>query len=217
MRQAALPTIFGTVLIVIGILFLLDTLGAIPLGDVVWPALFALGGLAFLYAFFVDRSANWWAVIPALTLLGLASLIAWEVFAPKNLEAVGPALFLVAISASFWIVYAHNHAYWWAIIPGGVLASVAALVGLSAFLPQGSGLVGIFFIGLGLTFALLWLLPVPQGRQRWALIPASILGAFGLVFVLTGVAAAAYVWPIVLIAAGLFLILRITLSRPRSS
>jgi hypothetical protein len=65
----------------------------------------------------------------------------------------------------------------------------------------------VFFLGLALTFLLVALLPNPSGRMNWAFIPAAAL-------LLTAFTAASfrlqqimvYVWPIVLVLAGIYLI-----------
>jgi hypothetical protein len=60
---------------------------------------------------------------------------------------------------------------WWAIIPGGVLASLALLVLFEAVFPNWGGEV-IMFLGFAATFTALYLLPANRGGQRWALYPA---------------------------------------------
>jgi hypothetical protein len=64
-----------------------------------------------------------------------------------------------------------------------------------------------FFLGLSLTFLLVAILPNPSGRMKWALIPSAAL-------LLTALTAASfrlqqimiYVWPVVLVCAGIYLI-----------
>ena len=173
MRRLGVAAVAGVVLIVFGLLFLLGALGIVRVGVTALPVFFGLGGLVFLYVFFANR-ANWWALIPGLTLLGLAGLIAWGEFGPQDAEAWGPVFFLLMIALSFWLIYALNPENWWAVIPGGVLTTVALVVGLSSVFAEGPWLVGVFFLGLSVTFGLLWLLPSPQGRLKWALIPAAV-------------------------------------------
>jgi len=65
---------------------------------------------------------------------------------------------------------------------------------------------GIFFLGLAVTFALIFL----ATRMRWPLIPAAVLFAIGL-FIGAGLEKAMnYVWPVVLIVAGLYVIYRVS-------
>ncbi len=73
---------------------------------------------------------------------------------------------------------------------------------------------GVFFLGLGLTFALVALLPSAAGRMTWAWIPAGILAVMGLLLMATSGNLIDYLWPLIIIAAGGFLIIRNVLGRP---
>ncbi|MHB0878640.1 MAG: hypothetical protein ACYC5O_21585 [Anaerolineae bacterium] len=195
----------GGMLVLLGILFLLDSLGLFALGAAVIGVLFAAGGLAFLYVFFARRD-QWWAVIPGFALLGIGILIVVSELAP-GLEAWGGAIFLGMLSLAFWVIYLTQREYWWAVIPGGTLTTLAVvtIVGSSG---DGELSGAVFFLGLGLTFALLSLLPTPEGRLRWALIPAGVMLLMGLFIAASAVEATAYVWPIALIVGGLALLWR---------
>lgn len=213
-KRLSFPIIAGAALIVLGVLFLLDALGVARIGMIIVPLLFGLGGLAFWIVFLANRT-NWWALIPGCALLGLALLIGWGELAPDRWEGWGVTLFLGMISLSFWIIYALDRANWWAIIPGGVLATLALLIGLSSSFEEGPWLGGVFFLGLAATFGLLWLLSPREERLSWALIPAAILLVIGAVLTFVTTALFGYLWPVALILAGLFLILRLATSRPR--
>jgi hypothetical protein len=193
----------GGGLIVLGLLFLLQNFGLLGgLESLIWVVLFGLGGLIFLYVFASNRE-QWWAVIPGFTLLGLATLIGFG----DRLGAVGGALFLGAIALSFWVIYFVRRDFWWAVIPGGVLATLAAVAGMSEFLPdRAAG--GIFFLGLAATFLAVYLLPAPQGRMTWAIIPSGILAVLGLLVMLSLGGIFNYLWAVALIVAGLFLLVR---------
>jgi len=73
---------------------------------------------------------------------------------------------------------------------------------------------GIFFIGLGLTFALVGLLPAPRGRMRWAFIPALVLLVMGLLIFAAAEQFINYLWPVALILVGLYLVFRTFRPRP---
>ena len=198
--------VWGGLLILVGVLFLLESLAILTLGGA-WAGLFAAAGLAFGYMYVEDRS-HWWAVIPALTLIGIAGLIAITTLFPVRGGEWGTGFFLGALSLSFWIIYlTTNFEQWWAIIPGGVLITLALAIGLEPFL-EGEGFVGIFFLGLSLTFGLVYLLPTQEGRMRWALIPAAILGAMGFIFLSLASPFAGWLWPALLILAGGYILLR---------
>lgn len=197
---------FGLLLVLLGALLLLQNLGVLPFWTIVWIALFAAGGVALLYIFFSDPE-KWWALIPGFVLLGISALIFLGEFFPTAEEAIGGPLFLLVLSASFWIIYLIHKEHWWAVIPGGVLLSVAVVAALdnveTAFDPG-----GIVLLGIGLTFLLLSILPTDEKPMRWPLIPGGILLVIGIVVMAEEVAVLQYLWPAALILGGLYLVLR---------
>ncbi len=205
MRRIDARFIFGLLLIGGGVIYLLQTMGLITWGPLVWALAFAVGGLAFLSVFVRDR-LMWWALIPGLTLLGLAGLLTLQQFAPAQAEAWGGSLFLGAIGLAFLVVYAANRQFWWALIPGGVLITLGVVAGLDRLAGFETG--GVFFLGLGLTFAAVALVPTPQGQMRWAFIPAAVLAIMGLLLLVGFTTAINYIWPVALILAGLLLLTR---------
>jgi len=74
----------------------------------------------------------------------------------------------------------------------------------NADIAGGIGSGSLFFLGLGLTFLLVAVLPNPFGKMQWAFIPAAVLVVMGA---LLGSQATAgligYIWPAVLIIIGL--------------
>jgi hypothetical protein len=193
----------GVFLIALGALFLLQNFGVLRGLDFIWPFLFAAAGAGFLVMFFYNREA-WWALIPGFVLLGLAAVTGIELLRLDVPSDWGGALFLGAIGLGFWAVYLVRRDNWWAIIPAGALTTLALIAGLA---DRASDFVsgGILFIGLALTFGLVFLL----ARMRWAIYPAAGLAALGI-FLLVGLGAVInYLWPIALIAAGLFLVVRV--------
>jgi hypothetical protein len=198
--------LWGILLIVVGLLFLLESLAILSLGSA-WALLFAAAGLAFGYVYLEDRS-RWWAVIPAFTLIGIGGLIGINALFPETGEQWGAGFFLGALSLSFWFIYLTTaREQWWAIIPGGVLIALALAIALEPYM-RGEGFVAIFFLGMALTFALVYLLPNPEGRMGWALIPAATLGAMGLIFFSLASQYAGLIWPVLLILVGGYILLR---------
>jgi len=207
MKRLEIRIVGGILLIAAGILYLLQNLGILGGGIALfWALLFGAGGALFLYMFLANR-ANWWAVIPGFVLLSLAALLALDQFAPKVGGDWGGALVLTGIGLAFWTIYFANRENWWAIIPGGVLLTIALFVGLSSIF-EGVEMVGVFFLGLGLTFGLLYFLPSPEGRMKWALIPAAVLLVMGLLFAAAAIAVLKYLWPAALVLIGLYIIFR---------
>lgn len=204
--------LWGSLLVLAGVMFLLQNLGFFRFGDLFWGMLFLIGGSAFLSIFLQDR-AQWWWIIPGLSLLGIGVLIVLTVLAPGLMAMIGGFIVLASIGAAFLIIYLLDQEKWWALIPAGTMFTLAAVSVYSQIIP-GIETGGLFFLGLGLTFALVALLPTPAGRMTWAWIPAGILAFMGFViFAATG-SFMGYLWPLIIIAAGGFLIFRTLLGRP---
>jgi hypothetical protein len=207
--------VLGIVLVALGVLFLLqnfDLLNFNLIGGLVWGLVFGIAGLVFLGVFVTNIHENWWAVIPGFVLLGLAFLIAFG----ETLGAAAGGFFLGAIGLSFLVIYLVRREFWWAIIPAGALLTLAVIATLADRLP---GMVSgsLLFLGLGLTFGLVYLAPAPGPRKTWALIPGGILVVIGLLmmfapggFIITYIN---YIWPIALIVGGGILVVRALLKR----
>lgn len=206
MRRFDTRLFWGLLLVAGGALFLLQNVGLLPFSEYVWSFFFAAVGVTFLVIYFVERT-NWWAIIPGLTLLGLSAVIALSTAFPEMVGAWIGTVFLGMIGLAFWIVYLTNHDHWWAIIPGGVMLTLAAVSAISPF-AGGLATGGLFFLGMGLTFALVGVIPTPQGRMSWAFIPAAVMGIMGLLVIAAATSLINYLWPAVLIAIGFFLLWR---------
>lgn len=201
MRKYDVRLIIGGLLILGGLLSLLETAGLIGnASGIFWGLIWGAAGVFFVYLLTVDRARNWWAAFPGFTFLGMAV----SAFLPDSLQAFDGLAFFAGISLAFLWVYFNDLSRWWAIIPAGVLLTLGAVSALDDL--AGFDTVGIFFIGLGLTFALVALLP--GGSQRaWAFIPAVILVIFGALLAPAS-GFATYVGPFALILLGGYLLLR---------
>jgi hypothetical protein len=208
MNRSILRIVGGILLIAVGILALLQGFGVLAnITPLLWALVFGFGGALFLYVFLTNRD-SWWAVIPGFVLLSIGVLIALEHLFPATSGDWGGVLVLAGIGLAFWVVYFLKREHWWAIIPGGVMLTTALVTGLSSTLGDvETG--GIFFLGLGLTFGLLAVLPSPDGRMRWAFIPAAVLLAMGLLITTAAAELLNYLWPIALILVGVYLIFRV--------
>ncbi len=202
--------LWGLLLIIMGVLFLMESLGLLALGGA-WSILFFAAAIAFGSVYFENRDA-WWAIIPAMTLFGLGALIVITTYVGPELAEWGAGVFLGSIGLAFWLVYfATRQEQWWAIIPGGVLLALATSLILEPFI-GGEAFAGVFMLGMGITFALVYLLPTNQGPMGWALIPAGILGVIGVGLFLAALdvptATVNLIWPLILIFIGGYLLLR---------
>lgn len=207
MKRLDYRIIFGVLLVLVGVFTLLETLSIVKgASGLVGALLFAAGGAAFLY-FFMTHRDQWWAIIPGFVLLGLAAVIAIETLPLRDTGPISGGVFLGSIGLAFWVIYLLKRDFWWALIPGGVLITLALVAALSNVV-TGNASGGIFFLGLGATFGGIYFLPTVEGRQKWAAIPALILGAIGLLMILGSMVNLNYVFPVALILAGAYFLLR---------
>ncbi len=186
----------GFTLVSLGVLILLpESLeefgGAIFLGGI---------GLSFWYVYFTSRSERWWAMIPAGVLTALSVMI----LVAARFEEFGGAIFLGGIGLSFFAVYFTDRTErWWALIPAGVLATLAGVT-IAAERFGEFQTAGFFFLGLSLTFLLVALLT----GMSWAYWPALALGVMGFLGIASLLDIANYLWAVVLIGAGIFMLFR---------
>jgi len=214
MKRLESTLVWGVLLVIGGVLFLLQNLRVLgPGGTLLWAFLFLIAGAIFLYVFFANR-ARWWALMPGFALVSLAVLMAIQELAPELGRVIGGSIFLGGLALSFWVVYLLNRQNWWAVIPGGALLTLAVVAALGS-LGAGAGAGAVFFLGAGLTFALLAFVPTPKGRLKWAFIPAAACLVMALIVAVQFVAVFQYLWPVALIAAGAYLVLRSPLGKKR--
>jgi len=186
----------GFTLAALGALILLpdsfeDFGGAIFLGGI---------GLSFWYVYFTSRIERWWAVIPAGVLTALAVMIVVS----QQYEDLSGAIFLGGIGLAFLIVFLTDRVErWWALIPAGVLATLAGVT-IAAQRFGEFQTAGFFFSGLAFTF----LLVAFMTGMRWAYYPALVLGIMGLLGIASLLEFANYLWAVVLIAAGGFMLFK---------
>lgn len=210
MRNVGLRLVGGILLIAAGIFLLLDLLGVIPnILPYLWIVLFAISGVFFLIAYAMDRR-HWWALIPGFALLGLSAGGGVAVLTDDFSGELSGAISMGGAALGFWLVSILRREHWWAIIPAGVLTTLAVLAGI------GTGQTSVFFIGLGATFLLVFLLPSPGRRKTWALIPAAILLVIGILFRTPYMEAVNYIGPAALILGGGYFLYR-ALQRPSSA
>ena len=205
--------LLGGLLVIVGIASFLDSLNIIPFGGLLWGVLFVFGGAAFIVYLFQNRKA-WWAIIPGVVLIGLGLIILISSIFPNFQGEIGGFIFFIAISLAFWIVYLMNKNFWWAIIPAGVMASLAATILVDGLTKFNGG--GVFLMGIALTFALLTVLPGLEGNRQWPLIPAGILFVVSLFAFFENFNLSSLVWAVILIVVGVFLVVRTLLHKSQS-
>lgn len=117
--------IWGIILVLAGMLLLVWTLDLAAFrATSLIGLLFAVAGAGFLGLCLSSR-AHWWAAIPGMVLLALATLVGLEGIMP--IGRWGGTLLFGAVASAFWLVYLRIPGQWWAVIPAGAM-STAALV-----------------------------------------------------------------------------------------
>ena len=200
-----LPIVGGFLLIAVGVIFLLSNLGVITINwEAIIGPLFAVGGLVFILVF-VLSTEEWWALIPGFVLMAIGLIIFMGEKEVALLEPWSGAIFLGFLSLAFFVIYITHREQWWAIIPGGVLLTLTGVT----LVPDDGLLTGtLFFLGLALTFGLVYLLPKPSGRLKWALYPAGILFIIGFLMLLGVTNVLNFIWPVALLIAGGYVLYR---------
>lgn len=212
MKDLQVRALIGLVLIAVGALFLFQNLGILPVAaEAFWGFLFAAAGAVFLYIYFRDTQ-QWWPLIPAFSLFGLGGLIVSEALFPALGNVIGAPIFIGGISVGFWIIALTRREQWWALIPAGTMLSLALFIGLESAFP-GIEWVGLFFIGLGLTFALLALAPHIEERLSWAYVPAGIFLIMGILLLAAAMSILTFLGPAILILIGIYIVIRATGAR----
>jgi hypothetical protein len=199
----------GALMIILGGIALLQSLNLLVLQGDIWGLIFGVlfggVGLAFLYVFFTNHD-RWWAVIPGVILLALGTMMIFTTLIPA-FGTFGGSYFLAGIGAAFWVIYLFNRRFWWAIIPGGVMVTLA-FVALPIYFDGSSIAGGVFFLGLAATFGLVALLPSGGVKMGWAWIPAAVLAVMGFIIGFAETRYFNYAWPAAIILVGLFLLVR---------
>jgi hypothetical protein len=120
-RSIKPPIVFGTILIVLGVMMLLERV--IPwAGNFVWAAIFAVAGFILLGVYSRNKPRRW-PLIPAYVAFALAGLMLVELVPlPGDLEG---AYVMFAIAIPFIYIYLRDRKVW-ALIPGGIMAVIGA-------------------------------------------------------------------------------------------
>ena len=213
-------------------------LAGIRFGDgVVAPAIMFLFALCFSVAAAWSRK-NQWAIIPAglFASLGLVTTLEvliqqsemtgnrfhFDVLYPKMeillpQSAVTGPVFMLLLAATFLVFAALSKKHWWAIIPGGIFATIGLVAALDILVPheeypalQGMLTWGFYnwvlFLGLATTFAVLWLLRKTL-PTRWAIYPGVGFLAMAVLFIIEGAHFSEYWLATTLLVFGVTLLL----------
>jgi uncharacterized membrane protein YccC len=140
-------------------------------------------------------------------------------------EATGLS-FMFLLAATFLVYAILSKKNWWAIIPGGLFASIGLVVALEKLIPheeypriQGMLSWGYYswalFLGLAATFGTLWLLRKSLPTS-WAIYPAFSFLAIAVLFIIEGARFSEYWLATMLFVIGATLLLAL-LTRKRTT
>ncbi len=172
--------LWGAFLIILGGLFLVETLGFLPaFAPLFWVVSFGLVSLFFAYLFWSKGSEEWWWLIPMCVTAGLALTVLLGMTAANGLWT--GALFMGFVSLPFWLIYLlKRQEHWWALIPAWVTA-VLTLIILVSERWSGEMIGALLMWGIALPFIVIY---VRNQEHWWALIPGFVMTAMGVVILL---------------------------------
>jgi len=204
MDKRTMNIVWGTIIILLGVLLLLITTGIIDINiNASWlfGILFFFAFLFFMGLYISMQRKQFWPLIPGIIMLGLSLLILSEEIGIRG--SIGAGLFMLFIGLSFLVVYVFHSEHWWAVIPAGIVGSVSLVILFGDLVG-----VGLMFLGMGVTFiALYFILLSTEDKHWWPLIPGGILAFMGILFLFFGpIEFGNYILPIALIIVGLILI-----------
>jgi hypothetical protein len=191
--------LWGMILIGLGIIFLFDRIFPGFVGGLLWAGAFATGGLV-IYAYTRSDPRRQWALIPAYVMEAVAGIILLSSVRFIPGEFIG-GFVMYAIGVPFLYIYLRDRRHWWALIPAYTMGAIGTLIPLTMIL--NGNLIGAYVMfAIALPFFYVYL----KNRQHWwALIPGGVMGAIGLALFVAGIA---FVIPALLIAAGIYMLVR---------
>ncbi|PWB74407.1 MAG: hypothetical protein C3F07_07720 [Anaerolineales bacterium] len=191
----------GVMLFLAMVTLLVDNVG----GEWVGSLFLFLIGLSFFVVYLNNRTRSW-ALLVAYILFVLSIAPAMASFG-GDVPAYFGSIFLFAVALPFFYIYYRSSGdQWWAIIPAGVLTTLAvittfAIAGWITDANQGGFANAILMLGLAATFAAVWL----RHAKPWAKIVTIVLAVLGVVSLFF----ASYteiIWPLAIILVGAYLL-----------
>jgi hypothetical protein len=182
MQRSRWAILWAVVLILGGGFLLAQNLELIgqPFQASIWTVLLGGLGLLFLLDALTTKGQDWWALIPGCVLLGVAATI-W--LGQQNIQGewIG-SLMLFSVALPFLLIFVIKRGtFWWALIPGGILAVIAVIPILTLRVP--GEVIGAFVLwAIGVPFIVVYLV---NRKNWWALIPGGALIAIGIIPILT--------------------------------
>jgi len=199
----------GVMLFLALVTLLVDNVG----GEWIGAMFLFLIALSFFIVYINNRTRQW-ALLVAYILLVLSIAPAMASFG-GDVPAYFGSIFLLAVALPFFVVYFRSsEGNWWAIIPAGVMTTLAiiATLGIAGWIrdTQTSGISnGILMGGLAATFAVIWL----RHAKPWAKVVTIVLAALGVASIFFASYGEIF-WPVAFILLGAYLLY--TAMRPKA-
>lgn len=173
-------------------------------GEVIGAALFFVLAITFGLVYATRRQL--WAAIVAyvMLVLGFTPLIAMG----ERPDLAGIVV-MFGIALPFLFIYLRTpETRWWAVIPGGILATIGVVVAIVLLIGEDNPALMerisnvILYLGIGLIFVALWL----RHKKRWGMWVAIVAGILAVISAIVGDMERS--WPILLVIGGVLLIYR---------
>jgi hypothetical protein len=180
----------GLLLVILGGMVLLGNLGLFGgMSGITGAVILAAAG-AYLARIYYRNQKRVWALPIGFALFGAA--------AAAISGSLAGSSFLAFAGLGFLLVFLDQRRHWWALIPAGVLFTLALVAGLAFVAPN--YIAPVLFLGFAATFGSLYRLP---DGKRWAIYPA--IGAM-VIAIATLSFSGGWFLPVLLIAGGAYLL-----------
>jgi len=210
LEKAKSNLVFGSLLVLIGLAYLLNNLDIIFIeSEVAVSTIFLAIGAYLLFKFSKTKAMGFLIMGAIFTFIGL---VIWLESIPGFDDQFIGVIVLWTAAALFSYGFLKNHENWGFLIPAGVLFTIGSMVWLEMVLYNEDVLGSVFFLGLGSTFGFLYLIRNEKNRLDWAKVPALCLVAFsGFLFLVTSDSLITDMFfPVVLILLGGYLVYNAT-------
>ena len=187
---------------------LVDNIG----GEWIGSLLLFLIGLSFFVVYLNNRSHTWALLVAYI--MGVLSIAPAMASGGGDTAAYFGPVFLFAVALPFLILYFRSAEYWWAIIPAGVMTTLAVIAGaaIAGWIrdeAQGGYANAVLMFGLAATFAVVWL----RHAREWAKVATIILAAVAVASIFFASYTEIF-WPVAIILAGAYLLFSSMRTKP---
>ncbi len=179
MKTKDINVFWGLVLVVLGIVFLLNELNVIVLGNlsnVIWAFIFGVMAAFFLITYFLKERKEWGWLFPATIFTGIALVIGLEGTHIGRILSAAPVL--LGIAVPFAVKYFSDpRSKQWALIPTWALTVIAGVILLDRYM-NGNLVGALVLYSIALPFLYVYL---TDKTRQWALIPFAATSVIGTI------------------------------------